>query len=259
MARPLRTKSSETMAKALLSIFYENSFFPAIISSDEGTEMNNQVLKKLCENTAISHILNHFMTKNANMVESAHSRIVNLLRRELNNSDSWPESIAKTCFALNNCSKLYGPNNYIATPAYIFNTRDLTSAPTTANIEESKKEADTDVKTLIRDISKHNLIDTPSLYINIQNRRPAYSLNETVLAFAEFVIGKKKLGRGLVKTKLKQFWVKAKIVKKLGQNYILKLPNGTEKRYHERQIKKYNLDDIESDDQETQSFELDSP
>ena len=127
------------------------------------------------------------------------------------------------------------------------------------SLEESKKEADTDVKTLIRDISKHNLIDTPSLYINIQNRRPAYSLNETVLAFAEFVIGKKKLGRGLVKTKLKQFWVKAKIVKKLGQNYILKLPNGTEKRYHERQIKKYNLDDIESDDQETQSFESDLP
>ena len=164
MARPLRSKSSETMSKALLSIFYENSFFPSVISSDEGSEMNNRIFKKLCDESAISHVLNHFMAKNANKVESSNSRIVNLLRRELENNDKWYESISKVCFALNNCSKLYGPSNFIATPSYIFNTRDLTSAPTTAsNVEESKRKHDTDVKSLIEKISRHNLVDTPSL------------------------------------------------------------------------------------------------
>ena len=98
MARPLRSKSSETMLKALLSIFYENSFFPSVISSDEGSEMNNRIFKKLCDESAISHVLNHFMAKNANKVESSNSRIVNLLRRELENNNKWYESISK--FAL---------------------------------------------------------------------------------------------------------------------------------------------------------------
>ena len=259
MARPLRSKSSETMSKALLSIFYENSFFPSVISSDEGSEMNNRIFKKLCDESAISHVLNHFMAKNANKVESSNSRIVNLLRRELENNNKWYESISKVCFALNNCSKLYGPSNFIATPSYIFNTHDLTSAPTTAsNVEESKRKHDTDVKSLIEKISRHNLVDTPSLYVNIQKRRPAFAVDETVLAFAEFVLGKKKLGKGLVKTKLKQFWLKAKVVKRVGQTYILRLPNGTERRYHERQIKKYNLDDIETDQHESPNYDSDS-
>ena len=64
--------------------------------------------------------------------------------------------------------------------------------------------------------------------------------------------------QGLVKTELKQFWLKAKVVKRVGQTYILRLPNGTERRYHERQIKKYNLDDIETDQHESPNYDSDS-
>ena len=246
MARPLRSKSSEHLAKALLSIFYENSFFPTLISSDEGTEMNNQIFALLCKESGITHTLNHFMNKNSNKVESSNSRIVNLLKREIANTDKWPEAIPKICFALNNCNMIFGPTNILATPNYIFNTRDLVSAPhTSTNVDASKRKADANVKALIKAISGRNLIDTPSLYVNIQNRNPSFAINETVLAWAEFVLGKKKLGRGLVKTKLKQYWVKAKVVKRLGQIYILRLPDGSEKRYHKRQMKKYTLEDVE--------------
>ena len=107
-------------------------------------------------------------------------------------------------------------------------------------------------------IPDSSLFSSQSLYVNIQNRRPAFAINETCLAFSEFVLGKKKLNHGLVKTKLQQFWVKAKVVKKLGQTYILKLPNGAEKRYHERQMKKYTLDDIQSEHNTTSSIDSDS-
>ena len=76
------------------------------------------------------------------------------------------------------------------------------------------------------------------------------------LAFAEFVLGKKKLGRGLVKFKLRQYWVRARVVKRLGQTYMLRLPDGKVKRYHERQIKKYTHDDVTSN---TNSSNSDSP
>ena len=107
MARPLRSKSSEHLAKALLSIFYENSFFPTLISSDEGTEMNNQIFALLCKESGITHTLNHFMNKNSNKVESSNSKIVNLLKQEIANTDKWPEAIPKICFALNNCNMIF--------------------------------------------------------------------------------------------------------------------------------------------------------
>ena len=87
------------------------------------------------------------------------------------------------------------------------------------------------------DISRAKLIDTPTLATNITNRPHVFRIGETALVWAEKVLAKKLLHSGMRKVKLSKYWVLVTVLKRLGDHYMVRMQNGTERRVHARQMK----------------------
>ena len=174
-------------------------------------------------------------------MESTNARIVNLLRRTLENAGEWSQQLQKIVFSLNNTSARYG--DFICTANRIFNGRDVIGIPNpSSDLEKTVLTSEESIREIMTKISRYRLTDTPSLAFSIQTRPRAYHIGERVLVWAERILGKRKLKSGILKIKLSKFWVKATVVNALGDNYMVRSDDGQLRKVHRRQLKTLSED-----------------
>ena len=237
-ARKLRTKSSKETARQLLDIMFTHSFLSEYVSSDFGTEFLAE-FKKACLQTASTHLQNSVMIKNSNKVESTgNQRILNSLRRELENEKDWPDKISKVVFSLNCSSMKYG-DEFISSPAELFNGRSITGVPAiSSDTEQNVVNSTRSIREIMTEISRSRLLDTPSLANNIQSRPKSYQNGEKVLVWAERLLAKKLLKNGITKIKIAKYWLFGHVKSVLGDHYMIETTDGKLRRAHRRQMKK---------------------
>ena len=167
-----------------------------------------------------------------------NSRVVNLLRRMLKHEKQWPDQLQKCAFSLNSCSMNF--NGYVTSPCQLFNNRCLTGVPSIdTDVEKTVVNSAKSVREIMTQVSKHRLIDTPSLAHHISNRPHVFREGEKCLVWAERILAKKLLKSGILKIKLAKFWRIGTVAKALGQNYMVKTEDGQLRRTHRRQMKPY--------------------
>ena len=182
-ARKLKSKSSKETAEALLDIFYSNSFLCQSVSTDFGTEFENE-FNKIINQCAALHISNHVMIKNSIKAESMNFRVTNLLRRMLTNEKQWPQVLQKCIFSLNCSSMNY--NGFITTPSQLFNNRCLTGVPCIDDdVEKSVITSGKTIRELMTQVSNYRRTDTPSLSQNVNSRVRPFRKNEQCLIWRE--------------------------------------------------------------------------
>ena len=167
-----------------------------------------------------------------------NSRVVNLLRRMLRHEKQWPDQLQKCAFSLNSCSMNF--NGYVTSPCQLFNNRCLTGVPSIdTDVEKTVVNSAKSVREIMTQVSRHRLIDTPSLAHHISNRPHVFHEGEKCLIWAERILAKKLLKSGILKIKLAKFWRVGTVTKALGQNYMVKTEDGQLRRTHRRQMKPY--------------------
>jgi hypothetical protein len=238
-AEALKTKSAEDVAEALMMIFQKNVFISHKISSDLGTEFCNAVFEKMTKFAHIAHIKLEKLEKDCVLAESANSRILNLLRRELEKEKGWTKAINAITFALNACEKKYGTK--IFTPAELFNGREpeipgdnFESDIETDTIGKSQK-----IRKYMTEIAKSRNLGMNNLYLSAKNKPRTYTTGQRVLVWRQFVLKKRLLKNGILAAKLSRFWSVARVIKKLGEKYRIRTEEGDERTVHRRQMKPF--------------------
>ena len=236
-ARALRTRTSRDTANALLDICFTNSFLCQVVSHDAGVEFERH-FSDAVSSTAASHITNSVMFKDSNPSESANARLLNLLRRLLNESQDWVSELQRCVFSLNSCSMRYG--NFITTPSMLFNNRSITAVPSVSeDVESSTLQSQRSIRQLMTRVSRHRLLDTPSLAINLTQRPHEYRVGERCLLWAERILAKKLLKNNILKIKLSRFWKVGIVQKTLGHEYMVLTNDNKLRKAHRRQMKPY--------------------
>ena len=236
-ARALRARGSRDTANALLDICFSNGFLCHVVSHDQGKEFQRHFTDAI-SSTAASHIANSVLFKNSNPSESANARLLNLLRRLLNESQDWISELQRCVFSLNCSSMRYG--NFVTTPSMIFNNRCITGVPDVSqDVESSSLQSQRSIRELMTRVSRHRLLDTPSLAVHLTQRPHEYRVGERCLVWAERILAKKMLKNSILKIKLSRFWRIAVVQQALGHHYMLLTNDGKLRRAHRRQMKPF--------------------
>ena len=241
-AEPLRTKSAEEVAEALMMIFQKNVFISHKISSDLGTEFCNAVFEKMTRFAHIAHIKLEKLEKDCVLAESANSRILNLLRRELEKEKGWTKAINAVTFALNASEKTYGTK--IFTPAELFSGREpeipgdnFENDIETDTISKSQK-----IRKYMTEIARSRNLGMNNLYLSAKNKPRTYQVGQRVLVWRQFVLKKRLLKNGILAAKLSRFWSIAKVISSLGEKYKIRTEEGDERIVHRRQMRPFKIE-----------------
>ena len=245
-ARKQASKSAEETAKSFQNIQWANGVTFRVVVIDPGKEFVNHQFQLVCDTNSTQIIINHVLDKNAcGAVESAHHRLLTLLRRTLENDSDWPKQYKKATFALNACLFKYGRNpGCITSPLSLFNGRSVEGVAWAENeMERNLVEKNASVRQLMNSIAKERLIYVPMLSANVLNRKTFY-VAQKILLWREFCLKKRTLHTGEVRMKLNRYWSIGEIVNVVTQDiYEVKLlQTGESRRVHRRQIRELPVD-----------------
>ena len=165
--------------------------------------------------------MNNFLDKNAmSIVESSHSRLINLFKRSLDEATDWPQHLQSVVFALN--SSLFSYGSILASPSRIFNSREFNFVPWHEDdVERNTVRRSESVRKLMETIAKERKIDNPSLSADIEERR-TWQVGDTVLIWREHIVAKRKLKNGKVNLKVTKSWSRANIIERIGRLYVVR-------------------------------------
>ena len=130
--------------------------------------------------------------------------------------------------------------NFITTPSMLFNNRSITAVPSVSeDVESSTLQSQRSIRQLMTRVSRHRLLDTPSLAINLTQRPHEYRVGERCLLWAERILAKKLLKNNILKIKLSRFWKVGVVQKTLGHEYMVLTNDNKLRKAHRRQMKPY--------------------
>ena len=243
----LKSRDGATVAEALCTLMYKIHTLYRRIFSDRGREFSKRVAE-LAQQLGAEHIAMDEAAKTAlGVVESNNKRILATLRRTLENGQgSWTKILDKAIFALNCSSFYFAGAKVICSPAYLHMAKRPDRLPI-ANGDVTGRREDT-VRQIMAAVAKERNIDSPSIFVQISNRREPFRVGEKVMIHNEWVISKRKYHKHLY-AKLRKFWSIASIVSALPlQMYIVKEKGAKCTRtIHARLIKRIP-DDIDLQD-----------
>ena len=239
LAKKLKTKNSKEVASKFENLILENSLSFSHSSSDLGKEFDNKYFRATLNKYNIKHDYLHSTQKNGNGSERAITRLLNLLRKTIDEEKQWPKTYKKVLFALNNTAMKY--ENHIHTPNMMFNARDIDAIEwPDDNITLSVIQRDSHIRNIMTSIADKRNLETSSLLANIASRTSDYKIGQTVLCWSEYVLSKRKTGAGAL-MKLTSFWTFGQVVNKINDTYVIKIDreDGTSimRRYHGRQLR----------------------
>ena len=184
----------------------------------------------------IEYKMNHQLEKNSNLIENSNSRIVGLLRKYLEEGDSWIHKYQQVIFALNSTSLKYGTT--IITPNGLLNNRNLKAIPwADQDLDQVLCKKAQTIRRIMDEVTQARKLDTPSLSANILQRKD-FSINQEVLVWREFVLKKRLTGTGELQMKLRKFWSIGQVISKSDDSYVVKMAdNGDLRRLNKRQMK----------------------
>ena len=243
----LKSRDGATVAEALCKLMYKTHTLYRRVITDRGREFTKRVAE-LAQQLGAEHIAMDEAAKTAlGVVESNNKRILATLRRTLENGQgSWTKILDKAIFALNCSSFYYAGAKVISSPAYLHMAKRPDRLPV-ANGDVTGKREDT-IRQIISTIARERNIDSPSIFVQISNRRDPFRVGEKVMIHNEWIIAKRKYHKHLY-AKLRKFWSIASIVTALPlQMYIVKEAGAKCTRtIHARLIKRIP-DDIDLQD-----------
>ena len=130
-ARKLRSRDGQTVAYATLKLMSDSHTMYKVVTSDGGVEFNSRPFQKLMADIGANHIVfNEAMKSATGSVEAGNRRLLNLLRRSVGEYDKpWTELVRPAVLALNSSLFLYKNHNFICTPMYLQNARNISQFP----------------------------------------------------------------------------------------------------------------------------------
>ena len=87
-------------------------------------------------------------------------------------------------------------------------------------------------------IAKIRNVDEPSLYITCKHRLEEFVVGEKCLTWREFVLTQRLPHSQARKAKIMQKWCLAKVISKLGDEYVVQTEDGKQRTMHRRAMKK---------------------
>ena len=238
MGMPLKSKDGTTVTDAVRDLQYRNHTIYKRYISDPGREFSAK-LKEMAENMGATHVALNEAQKNAlGIIESGNKRIVNLLRRSLEDGyEGWVNKIDRVIFALNSSSYNYVKAKIISTPAYLHMAKYTDRLPSMSEEDINRREGT--VRQIMANISRERHIDMPSIFMQVAGRREQFRAGQQVLVHCEWVVAKRKSHKALF-AKLKKFWALASIINVLPLSmYVIKeVTSGKVRSVHARLIKR---------------------
>ena len=130
--------------------------------------------------------------------------------------------------------------DFITSPAQLFNNRCLVGVPAICdNVEDSVIASDKSLRSIMTKVTKHRLVDTPSLAVHLSTRKGEFRVGQKVLVWAERILAKKLLKNSILKIKLSKFWKVARVTKILGRHCMVETEDGKLRKMHVRQMKEF--------------------
>ena len=245
-ARKQVSKNAEETAKSFQNIQWANGVTFRVVVVDPGKEFINHQFQLVCDSNSTQIVINHVLDKNAcGAVESAHNRLLTLLRRTLEKDSDWPKQYKKCTFALNACLFRYGKDpGCITSPLNLFNGRSIEGVAWAENeMERNLIEKDASVRQLMNKIAKERLIYVPMLSANVLNRK-IFNVTQKILVWREFCLKKRILHTGEVRMKLNRYWSIGEILNVATQDIyeVRLLETGETRRVHRRQMRELPVD-----------------
>ena len=244
-ARKQTSKGAEETARSFQNIQWANGVTFRVVVVDPGREFINHQFQMVCDSNSTQIVVNHVLNKNAcGAIESAHNRLLTLLRRTLESDSDWPKQYKKCTFALNACLFRYGKSpGCITSPLSLFNARSIEVAWAENEIERGLIEKNASVRQLMNKIAKERLIYVPMLSANVLNRK-TFHVTQKVLVWREFCLKKRILHTGEVRMKLNRYWSIGEVINAVAQDIyeIRLLKTGETRRVHRRQIRELPVD-----------------
>lgn len=103
IAKPTRDCTALTAAEALLEEVICRHNIPSVITSDNASNFNSQVIKELCQLLTIKKVFSSPYHPQSNIVERKHRDLASFLRAYVNKSrDDWHKLVKFATFAYNN-------------------------------------------------------------------------------------------------------------------------------------------------------------
>ena len=229
LAAPLRTKSSNEVATACMTLFWNASAVPAEICSDAGSEFMNRKFQSLLGAHGINFRVIDKQNKDANLSENSNFRITSGFRKSLEDSTDWPEKLSRLVYALNNSLCAFGCKSY--TPAYLFSKRaNMTNIP-------QDNDAEFSINQTIKEINHDRFKDHLSL-LQAVDARKTFAKDQLCLVLREHAIAALGLKTKVRKFKLEVYWTVAKVVSIISNDMlIVKFADNSLRKLHKRQVK----------------------
>ena len=232
ITRPLRSKKMTEVASALSDALLSLSFSPNVLICDQGGEMVNSEMEKLCETFSMTACPLTIVNKNSVVAESSNSTLTNTLRKSLENaSTSWVKNLQMATFAINNSIRNYAPEHDY-TPSYIFNSRSVGAKIPIWNEDEEQLNVQEKIKQMNQERFKYDYD-----IVTAVKKRFKPLIGETYLVHEERVLSKKKLNIESTALKLESYWTPAIIRETPSHDIVVVETTNGVRKAHIRQLK----------------------
>ena len=243
-ARESRTKSAADVATALTEIVLEHQIAPRWLISDLGGEFQNQIMEVLASCFKTTRIALRPSQKDSNFAEATHRRIIQILRRNFQDSTSWRGLYKQAVFSINVAEMRVG--NELISPLELHSGFPPEVLPTIDKEHEDLEASGFHFRRIAKIHETLELVckirNTHSPLLICTEDNQVYTEGEEILVWREFVQKQKLTGVALLKHKLMTRWEKATVLKRQGDQYLIQIMAVDKQRIvHRRIMRKMRL------------------